>query len=56
MLRRRTMHEPVFAYVVAVSMLLFCGLCALAIFRTIDHFDPPEARQAPEHRHDTVSV
>jgi hypothetical protein len=44
------MHEPVFAYVVAISMLLVCGLCALAIFKTIDHFDPPEARELPENR------
>ena len=50
------MHEPVFAYVVAISMLVVCGLSALAMFRTIDHFDPPEVRQAPEERHQTVGV
>jgi hypothetical protein len=44
------------AYVVAISMLLFCGICALAIIRTIDHFDPPEVRERPESRHQTLGV
>ena len=48
------MHDPVYAYVVAISMLLVCGFCALALFRTIDHFDPPEAREVPEKRHQAV--
>ena len=38
------MLAPVAAYVVAISMLLTCGLCALALARMIDRFDPPEAR------------
>jgi hypothetical protein len=47
---------PVTAYVVAISMLLLCGLCALALMRMIDHFDPPEARELPEQRHETAHV
>lgn len=50
------MPAPVAAYVVAVSMLLICALCAFAIMRTIDHFDPPEVRDLPEDRHQTVGV
>lgn len=50
------MPGPVAAYLVAFSMLLCCGLCALAIMRTIDHFDPPEARELPEHRHQPAGV
>ena len=50
------MPGPIAAYVVAFSMLLLCGLCAFAIMRTIDHFDPPEVRDLPEHRHETVGV
>ena len=56
MLRWRAMHEPAFAYVVAVSMLLFCALSALALFKTVDHLDPPEARKLPEKPHETVAV
>jgi len=48
------MHDPVYAYVVAISMLLVCGLCAVALFRMIDHFDPPEAREVPETRHNAA--
>jgi hypothetical protein len=44
------------AYVVAITMLLSCGLCALALIRMIDHFDPPEVRELPEHRHDTEAA
>jgi len=47
---------PVAAYVVAISMLLTCGLCALALMRTIDHFDPPEARELPESRQEHLTV
>jgi hypothetical protein len=36
------------AYVVAIIMLLFCGLSAFALIRTVNHFDPPEARDLPE--------
>jgi hypothetical protein len=50
------MLEPVYAYVVAVSMLMVCGLCALALFRAIDHFDPANTRETPEDRHETVRV
>ena len=50
------MDVPVAAYVVAITMLLFCGLCALALIWTIDHFDPPEVRNVPEHRQETVGV
>jgi hypothetical protein len=50
------MHEPFYAYVVAISMLFVCGLCALTIFWAIDHFDPPEARELPEDRQKTVPV
>ena len=32
------------AYVVAICMMSLCGLCALALIRTINHLDPPEAR------------
>ena len=38
------MPAPVAAYVVAITMLLLCGACALTLMRVIDHFDPPEAR------------
>ena len=44
------MPAPVAAYVVAITMLLSCGLCALALIRMIDHFDPPEVRGLPEDR------
>jgi hypothetical protein len=50
------MIAPVAAYVVAISMLLTCGLCALAFKRTIDHFDPPEAAKSPEIRQEKASV
>lgn len=50
------MPGPIAAYLVAFSMLLICGLCALAIIRTINRFDPPEVRNLPEHRHETVGV
>jgi hypothetical protein len=50
------MPAPVAAYVVAISMLFTCGLCALALIRMIDHFDPPEARQAPEYRQENAAV
>jgi Tfp pilus assembly protein PilX len=43
------MLEPGFAYVVAVTMLLVCGLCALALMRTIERLDPPDARESPGH-------
>src|SRR5205823_1289854 len=56
LLSRRTMHEPIYAYVIAISMLLVCGVCALAMFRTIDHFDPPEVREVPEERHQAAAV
>ena len=44
------MPAPLAAYVVAITMLLSCGLCALALIRMIDHFDPPEVRDLPEGR------
>ena len=44
------MPAPVAAYVVAITMLLSCGLCALALMRMIDHFDPPDVRDLPEDR------
>lgn len=44
------MPAPVAAYVVAITMLLSCGLSALALIRMIDHFDPPEVRELPEDR------
>jgi hypothetical protein len=44
------MTAPVAAYVVAITTLLSCGLCALALMRMINHFDPPEPRELPEHR------
>jgi hypothetical protein len=44
------MPAPVAAYVVAITMLLSCGLCALALIRMIDHFDPPDVRDLPEDR------
>ena len=50
------MPGPVAAYAVAITMLLVCGLCALALIRMIDHFDPPEARELPEDRQETVAV
>jgi hypothetical protein len=30
------------AYLVAATMLLICGLAALAFIRTVNHFDPRE--------------
>jgi hypothetical protein len=50
------MPAPVAAYAVAITMLLLCGACALVLMRMIDHFDAPEARELPEHRHETVGV
>lgn len=50
------MHAPVAAYVVAITMLLSCGLCALALIRMIDHFDPPKVRQLPERRQETATA
>jgi hypothetical protein len=44
------MPAPLAAYVVAITMLLSCGVCALALIRMIDHFDPPEVRDLPEDR------
>lgn len=38
------MLPPAAAYVVAITMFVVCGLCALALIRTIDHFDPPGSR------------
>ena len=35
------------AYVVAVSAMLFSALSALTLFRTVEHFDPPEASSSP---------
>ena len=39
------------AYVVAISMLVFCGITALTLINTVRHLDPPEARDAPEKAH-----
>jgi hypothetical protein len=50
------MPVPVAAYVVAITMLLSCGLCALALIRMIDHFDPPEIRDLPERRQETATA
>ena len=50
------MPAPVAAYVVAITMLLSCGLCALALIRMIDHFDPPEVRDPPEHRQEKTAA
>ena len=50
------MPSPVAAYVVAITMLLSCGLCALALIRMIDHFDPPEVRNLPEHRREKTAA
>ena len=50
------MPAPVGAYVVAITMLLLCGLCALALMRMIDHFDPPEIRQLPNERRDKTAA
>ncbi len=50
------MFGPAAAYVVAISTLLFCGLCAVTLIRTIDHFDPPEGREAPEQAHEKATV
>jgi hypothetical protein len=47
---------PVAAYVVAISMLVTCGLCALALIRMIDHFDPPEVRNVPENNKDVAAA
>ena len=49
------MPAPVAAYVVAITMLLSCGLCALALIRMIDHFDPPKVRELPEDRQKTAA-
>jgi hypothetical protein len=43
---------PITAYVVAISMLLFCGLSALALIYTVRHLDLPEADSLLEYLHD----
>lgn len=50
------MFGPAAAYVVAFSMLLFCGLSALTLIRTVKHLDPPEARELPEQVQDKLAV
>ena len=50
------MPAPVAAYAVAITMLLLCGACALALMRMIDHFDAPESRKLPEDRQRTVAA
>jgi hypothetical protein len=35
-------------YVVAICSLLFCGASALTLFHVVDHFDPPDAKAAPD--------
>jgi hypothetical protein len=39
---------PESAYVVAISTLVFCGLIAVALIRTVSHLDPPEATSLSE--------
>ena len=50
------MPAPVAAYVVAITMLLSCGLCALALIRMVNHFDPPEVRELPEDRQEKTAA
>ena len=38
------MSGPAGAYVVAIAALLFCGVSALTLIFTAEHFDPPEER------------
>jgi hypothetical protein len=50
------MFGPATAYVVAIFALLFCGLSALTLIHTVNHFDPPEGRELPEQVQDKVAV
>ena len=50
------MPAPVAAYVVAITMLLSCGACALALIRMVNHFDPPEVRELPEDRQEKTAA
>ena len=50
------MFGPAAAYVVAFSMLLFCGLSALTLIRTVKHLDPPEAPEPPKQVQDKAAV
>jgi len=44
------------AYAVAISALVFCGICALTLINMLRHFDPPEAGKLPEQPHYKVAV
>ena len=36
------------AYAVAIAALLFCGISALTLIYTVEHFDPPDVPSKPE--------
>jgi hypothetical protein len=42
------MLEPVAAYVVAFSAMLFAGISALTLIYTVNHLDGPDVRSSPE--------
>ena len=44
------------AHAVAISTLVFCGICALTLINMLRHFDPPEARQLLEQPQYKVAV
>jgi hypothetical protein len=46
------MVGPAAAYVVAFSMLAFCGLTALTLINTVRHLDPPETGSSAEEIQD----
>ena len=43
-------------YVVAISALLFCGISALTLIYTVNHFDPPDAATSTERADERVVV
>jgi hypothetical protein len=49
------MFGPTAAHLVAISALVFCAICALALIKTVRHFDPPEVGESPEQLHDKVA-
>ena len=50
------MMEPVAAYIVAISAMLFCGVTALTLIYTVKRFDPPDVHSPVEEVPKEVAV
>jgi hypothetical protein len=50
------MFESAAAYVVAISAMLFSGISAVTLIRTVKHFDPPNVRTLPEEVPEKLAV